>query len=55
MKVILWFDGIRWAAKRAGFPGVVFADTEREAIARANGWEWRHLSQRELARKRSQP
>jgi len=38
----VWFDGIMWVARRAGFPGKVFGSTEAEALDRVNGWPWTH-------------
>ena len=46
--ITVHFDGVIWIGKRAGFPGRVFGSTENEARSRIEGWEWRHLTAREL-------
>lgn len=42
MKAQVWFDGIMWVARRAGFPGRVFANSKEEALSRVGGWPWAH-------------
>ena len=41
-EVQVWFDGVVFVARRAGFPGRVFAATEKEARQRAAVWAWSH-------------
>lgn len=36
-KFEVWFDGLRWCARRRGRKEISFADDEQEAIARAKG------------------
>jgi hypothetical protein len=42
MKAQVWFDGVMWAARRAGFPGKVFGNTREEALSRVGQWFWSH-------------
>ena len=45
MKIKVWYDGAVWCARKRGFPGCVFADTEGEALSRASSWAWSHKRQ----------
>jgi hypothetical protein len=47
-EVQVWYDGIMWVARRAGFAGKVFGDTEAQALRRAEGWDWNHWQPLEL-------
>jgi hypothetical protein len=40
--VTVWLSGNRWAARRNGAAGFVFADTPKEAEARARTWKAEH-------------
>jgi hypothetical protein len=46
--VTVKFDGRTYTAKREGFPGMVFGDSEAEARTRAGTWPWSHAPNLEM-------